>query len=391
MEQQTSKRTRSVIRDEAYAAWEEANYHGLIANCTGSGKSSIAIKAADAVYQIKKLARNLKTLRILLVTYTIVAGEEDWPAEFRKWKQGHLLKYITNVCYAGLDKLDKTQYDLVILDEAHHITPHNYKFFSNNPQPRILMLTGTPPSEDRDWDKVLLLQSLGPIVYSYPLDEGVADGNLSNYELWIVDVPLDDKHQYLQKGSKKKGYTYVTEKEYYGYLNALIIFAQRDRKYQWAESLRNKRMHFLSTLRSKTVAGILALRKINPDKRVVIFAGSKSQADELCPYVYYTGSGEGALTSFRKGKINRIASVRKLNESVNLPDIDMFLIMQTYSNEQDIIQRMGRALRFRPNHTAVGFLFRTPETEDEKWIDDAIKNLDHSKIKYYHSSKLYES
>lgn len=392
MEEQATKRTRSVIRDEAYEAWVEANYHGLIGNCTGSGKSSIAIKAVEQCYEEYKAAGRLKDLKILLATYTLISGEKDWPDEFRKWKKTKLWKYVQTVAYASLGKIPKEKYALIILDEAHHITDKSFEFFNGNQQARVLMLTATPPKDDdKEWEKAWLLMRLGKLVYTYKIDEGVADGNLSDYRLWIVDVPLDSEHKYVKAGSKLKGYYYLTEQEKYEQIMAYIAIAQRTRKFQWAEALRNQRMHFLSGVASKTVVARQILAKINEDKRVLIFTGSKKQCDQLCEHVYYTGATNGArdLELFRKGKINRLASVRMLNESVNIQaGIDKAIITQTFSNEREVIQRIGRLLRYKEGLIADIFLLRTPGTQDAIWIASAIADLDPAKIFYYHSSNL---
>lgn len=377
------RRTKDVIQAEAFEAWELNGEHGLIGNCTGSGKSRIAIMAARKAYNEKLPGTKF---RILLVTYTITSGKVDWPAEFEAAGEKMLLKYVTHTCYASLHTM-KGQWSLVILDEAHHLTPKSYKFFMNNPQPRIMMLTATPPDEEKELGKLMLLESLGPVVYTYPLDEAIKDGNAADYRLWIIDMVLDDKDKYIQAGTKANPFM-TTELKQYEFINKQILIAQKANNKGWLEALYQKRMHFMNGLKSKTVLAKKILARVAPDKRVLIFAASIAQTSELCPYTYHSQTDSTDLNLFREGQINRIACVKALNEAVNLSDLDNSLIVQANSRIRDFIQRMGRNLRFRPNYVADIWLLRALNTVDVKWIEDAISTLDPAKIKYYSASNI---
>jgi ERCC4-related helicase len=47
-----------------------------------------------------------------------------------------------------------------------------------------------------------------------------------------------------------------------------------------------------------------------------------------------------------------------------------------------LIQRIGRTLRIRPNHKANIFILVCKNTQDEVWLENAIRSLDKSKITY---------
>lgn len=387
------RRSKEVIQAEAFDAWEKNGEHGLIGNCTGSGKSRIAVMAAQQAYLSAVRAGTAKSFRILLVTFTITAGKVDWPAEFEKWGEGRLLKYVYQTCYASLGKIQKEKYDLVILDEAHHLTSKQYKFFEGNPQPRIMMLTATAPDPEKEWFKLQMLRSLGGIVYTYPLDQGVKDGNVADYRLWIVDMMLDDKKALVPAGTKAKPFL-TTELGQYKYLTKMIGTAYQKRNTPWAEALVQKRMHFMNSLQSKKNLAQKILDRIPAEARTLIFASSIAQTIELCAYTYHSGNedhpspGDKWLNAFRNKEINRIACVKALNESVNLEDLDYSVIVQANSRARDMIQRIGRSLRFRPGYIANIFIIRVLSTVDEQWIADAIKDLDRSRIRYYSSSNF---
>ena len=69
-------------------------------------------------------------------------------------------------------------------------------------------------------------------------------------------------------------------------------------------------------------------------------------------------------------------------EGHNFPGIDSGIIGQLNSKEKDLVQRIGRLIRFRPGHEAHLYIVVSEGTQDEKWLETAIENLDKSKIEY---------
>ena len=87
---------------------------------------------------------------------------------------------------------------------------------------------------------------------------------------------------------------------------------------------------------------------------------------------------------FRADQINYLGAVQALNEGEHIPDMDQILIVQINSRELNLIQRIGRTIRFRENHTAKIIILVASGTADEKWYRSATSNLNKSRIKEYH-------
>lgn len=381
------QRTKEVIQKEAFAAWKKAGEHGLIGNCTRSGKSRIAVMAAQELYEKAEQEGKLKDLKVLLVTYTVTSGKTDWPNEFKAWGQERILKHVYHVCYASLGNIIKEEYDLVILDEAHHLTWKSYQFFVENPQPRIMMLTATAPDEDKEAYKSVLLKALGPLVYAYKLDQAVADKNVADYRLWIVDMELDDTVKYVKAGSKTKPFL-TTEKAQYDYMTRAMAKAYGADDPEWADIIVKKRMWFLAKLRSLERVAKKILARIPKEARTLIFASSIEQSANLCDHAYHSKTGPEDLEAFRAEEINRIVSVKALNEAVTLSNIDYVVIVLANSMARDMIQRIGRGLGYRPGYVANIFIIRIIGTVSEQWVADALKDMDQSKIRYYPASNF---
>ena len=59
--------------------------------------------------------------------------------------------------------------------------------------------------------------------------------------------------------------------------------------------------------------------------------------------------------------------------------------MHAYGNERKTAQRIGRLLRLSPDQTAICHILCYKNTMDEKWVQQALKTFDQSKIKYFNT------
>jgi hypothetical protein len=57
--------------------------------------------------------------------------------------------------------------------------------------------------------------------------------------------------------------------------------------------------------------------------------------------------------------------------------------MHAYGNERKSNQRIGRLLRLNPDDTAIIHILCYKGTVDEKWVNEALKDLDSSKITFH--------
>jgi superfamily II DNA or RNA helicase len=73
----------------------------------------------------------------------------------------------------------------------------------------------------------------------------------------------------------------------------------------------------------------------------------------------------------------------QLNEGINIPNLRAGIIMHSFGNERKSSQRIGRLLRLNPEETAVVHILCYKNSVDERWVNEALKDLDPSKIKHY--------
>lgn len=366
---------RGIVQEEAKQAVIKNN-GGMIAMATGSGKSRVAVEVAK--YYINSIDKSLS-----LLVPTEKLRDENWKEEYSKWDADYLWSPTIRLCYASASKIQNKDFELAILDEGHNITELASEFFINNEVKRTVLLTATPPS---DPVKKEILKSLGiNLVYELTLDQAVRLGFVAPYKITVVSVALDNTTKNIPGGTKLKPFM-TTESAAYAYHCKAIQQAMFDKtpsgrkRHQFAIL---RRMQFIYKIPSKTEVIKFLLEKVIPqDDRSLIFCGSIEQAEAVCPNRYHSKSGDKAYNAFKAEEINRLSCVKAINEGHNFPGVDSGIIGQLNSKEKDLVQRIGRLIRYRPGHEAHLYIVVSESTQDEKWLENAVENLDQSKIEY---------
>jgi superfamily II DNA or RNA helicase len=371
---------KSEIQDEALQTWINNQCKGSLAMATGAGKSRCAILAVK--YLIETL--NIKKPNICLIVPTEVLRDVTWNDEFTKWKVKRYYKFLDRYCYVSINKIENKKYDLIILDELQNLTENSAKFFSQNVCDRVIGLSATPPSDEI---KKVLVKLHCPVVYEYSLDEAVENGVVSPYKINLVEVQLDNIDKYIKAGTKANPFM-TTEYNHYQYLCKQILRLKFAGKQQAAMFAQLNRQRFIGNLKSKTEIAKLIKNKYIKDDRALIFCHSIAQAEEMCQHSFHSKSKGNSLEDLRNKKINQLSCVKALNEGQNIPDLDSAIIIQVNSVERNVIQQMGRIVRWRPDHEAVIWILIAVNTQDETWWNKCSENIDKTRITYINAKNL---
>lgn len=379
---------KSKVQQEAKQTIINAKGRGLLCLATGVGKSRIAIDYAEEINRILQESE-VRNANILLVVPTEKLRDENWKEEFEKWNKKHLWENIERSCYASISKITDKKYDYVILDEVHNITENNSEFFfsNNNTIGHIIGLTATKPT-DSIKNNILNRLSVNE-TYNLSLDEATKLRIVSKYEIVVVKMQLDSVKKNVIGGTKAKSFL-TTEVENYTYLNKMFTKALYSKKNTAIKAWALKRMRFIYDLKSKEEVAKFLLNFVIPrEERTIVFAGSIRQADEVSEYSYHSKSkNDTNLVKFKNKEINKLACVKGVNEGHNLNNVDSAIVIQLNSNDKDLIQRIGRAIRYRKNHTSTIYIIIAENTIDEKWLQKAILGLDVNNIKIIQYNSL---
>lgn len=388
----TKEEKQDLIQQAARKAWEDGGSYGLLAMCTGSGKSKIAV---DVVRTLMEPESRVTTPKILLVVPTEKLRDNNWEQEFDKW--GAILEYqvLERSCYASIHKYKNEIFDLVIMDESHSITEHNSQFFTSNSVRTLLALSATPPDakakEGTDVEKVKLFKQFRiKTDFYYPLDQARKDGLVANYEIWVVQTNLDNTDKYIEAGPKAKRF-YQTELERYKFLSKMIQKFAIMKNYVMVKVKSLERMRLIANSKEKLDVCKRLLEKCKGN-RILVFGGSIDQIEKLMPgQVYHSKSGKPGhayLAQFMAEEVDVCGTVAAANEGLNIPNLDIGLIAQISSDSRSLVQRIGRIIRFRPNHTSYIFIVIAAGTQDEKWLEAAFEGMDKSLIKYIYAKNI---
>ena len=406
--QEAVNTVKNTIQLEAEVALLKTNNGGIAAMATGTGKSKIPIN-----YILKNFNQySLEKGDILLIVPTEKLRDESWKKEFDKWGASAFYSKVERTCYASLKNYKNKQFKLVIGDEFHNITEDKEEFFNNNTIDRSFLLTATPP---KSTEKINLISRLGfDIVYTVSIDQAVRLRLVSPYKVTIVECTLDSTTKNIKAGSKDKPF-FQTEVSAYAYKDSLARKAMFGAKTPQGMAMSKMRIldrrKFLIDLPSKKESAKFILQNLIPkDQRTLIFCGGIEQAIELCPHRFFSKvsasksdkqpkkdraerimkeyQGDDSFNKFMAKEISRMSCVESLNEGQNIPDLDYILVVQANSNDKDILQRIGRLIRYRIGHIGKVVLMLVKNTQDEIWVNKAIEDFDQTRIRKVHYSNL---
>jgi len=300
---------------------------------------------------------------------------------FESWKDDGT-KFDINVddleftTYLSLNKFNPNNYDLVVLDECHSLLD-THEIFLANYTGKILGLTGTPPRYTKS-EKGQMVFKYCPINYKYITDDAVDDDILNDYRIIVHKMPIDTKLNMSVKA--KVGTFYTSEKKSYEYWTKRILDSQSKKQEQIASVMR---MRALMDFRTKEKYSKNLLNSM--EDKCLVFCNTQEQADRICTYSYHSNNPESEdnLQQFKDGNITELSCVMQLNEGVNIPELRAGIIMHAYGNERKSSQRIGRLLRLNPNDTAYVHILCYSGTVDERWVAEALRDLDPRKIKYF--------
>lgn len=342
---------------EAVEAFLNSDRRSILNCCPRFGKIRVACE----------IMRNMKVGKVL-----ILAPRKDifkgWVDDFDKFGYVFFVDFVT---FTSIGRIQKQSYDLVIMDEPHEL--------SLNQQIKLkwvvdtyptLGLTGTMTQKTRDE----LYDNLGlDVCYKYTIDQGVYEDILSDYQLFIHQVKLDDSRSIYR--TKKRSYT---ERGYF----KLYDFIR--------ETANNRRFMELKMINilQNSLAKMEETRRIikqSVDKRVLVFCGTTKVADKLGIDVYHSKSKERELfLKFCEGRgIDKLATIKMMQAGITINPINRGIINYMSGNPEDGAQKICRFLGLEynnPDKKAEIHIVTTDEPFELNRLKTGLLFFDQSKI-----------
>lgn len=356
---------------------------------TGTGKSKIALEWIDK-YNPKKIL--IVVPRIILIN--------NFKKEILKWNKQHLLERCVYTTYISLLKYDLSTFDIILFDEAHHLTSRCLEYIKQYNINRAILLSATIIKSKKENLKLVF----GNIIY-FKVDTSTAINNeiLPKPKIYLWPLLLDsinhNENIIVKKGSSSRQircyyedrFTYIsrypsctiiakcTQKQKYAELCARVNYWKdryyNDRIEKYKRNWLRASLIRLQWLSNIKVNHIKSLINILYKDRYIIFCNSIKQAKTLNSNCISSENKktEDILDKFNAGKITSISCVNMLNEGCNLTNcrigiwavINSSLIMQC--------QKLGRNLR-HPNPIIIIPYYKN--TREEDIINKFVSNFD---------------
>ncbi|MFE9938936.1 DNA phosphorothioation system restriction enzyme [Streptomyces hirsutus] len=389
------------VRDyqkQAVANWFAEQGRGILRMATGTGKTLTALSAAAQVTKVLHKAGE-PLLTIVIAPYQHLV--DQWSKDV-EWFGVHPLRaYESTVAwfpYASqlLDALalktarggviittNKTFGDaafqsilgryrgrlLLIADEAHNLGTRHIRLKLPESAEFRLGLSATPERWFDDEGTAALTDYFGHVVFELGIGDAIKAGALCRYTYTPVVVELDAEETDL--------YMEITEK--IGRILAVQQFSEQPDEKSPLGHLLRKRANLLGHARAKLPALQREIEKRGEDWYQLLYCAEgqhplsyeggapqePSQIDQVLdlvgnqlqmPAARYTAETKRAerrhvLQRFADRKLQVIASMRCLDEGVDVPAARTAYLLASSSNPRQFIQRRGRVLRRAPGKT----------------------------------------
>lgn len=379
---------KSKIQDKGLKIWNDNNCIGTLCMCTGSGKTRVGVLAATQFFMFNENSR------ILIITPTTILRDNEWKNEFNKWV-GYIPPTVEIECINTAYKFQHKSYDLIIVDEIHMSFGEKFRQIYDIKYDKILGLTATPPEHNKEG--MQLLNKVAPILFEFPIQEAVKLGVVSPFKMYnhsLSFTPSErgkyNKYNSLFNNAKYELNDYIKSNKLKTSAFDLANIASKQPDHVMNKAA--KQFWQFMQLRkwccynaSKKLDMCVQIINRNPNKKWIIFCKSKKFAEDLSNKLgdiavhYHSGQSKdernASLQLFNNGAVNVLCSVEALKQGFNIPTIDAAICAAGDSVSLNMVQRIGRCIRFVEGKQAVFINLYVKNSQEKVWVTKATKGM----------------
>lgn len=360
------------IRNERQAefadVWLNSSRYAILNLCPRFGK----IRTSILILKILELEKNDEKELNILIAYPDLKIEKSWKDDFEKFNYSN--KNVTFTTHLSLWKHQENKFDIVIIDEIHLLSENQIDVYKKllNINPVVLGLTGTLAYDTKAnlWNELKL-----PVIAEYSIEQAVEENVISDFEIEILEVPLDTHTKINYKGKFK------TEKQRFD--NFTWMINNIESKGGDSMFMRLNRMRIIQNSLAKKNKTIQLLRN-NSGERILVFCGLKKIADSLgIPSYHSTTKEKDVLQRFADGEGNQLAVVGIGLTGVTYKPLSRVIINYSSSSSEDLIQKIMRCMSFEydnPEKKAKITIISSTEDVEKKWLKKALSKINKDRI-----------
>jgi len=385
-------KTEKELRDyqeTALTLWKDAGSHGILAMATGTGKTKTAIEAIVRFQKEKN-----RGLVVITVPYLPLANQwidelskknisiirvfdlkENWESRVQNLFSSHasnnssaittfpvlvcVNKSFKNLPFQNLlERLNGKNGDrFLIVDECHHFNKSKQLAKLPKSFQYRLGLSATPYESD---EPKILEKYFGEIVFEFTLSEAISEGYLSPYYYnpILIEFTENEAQKFIETAKKIQNKS-ISELDLENDENSLQVsgYDELDRILETVVGKLTKLESVLEKIESKKFSLFYC------GEGYIKFEGGEKlrQVDSLTRLLDKLNWRVGRITSEERsadrqitfdnlleGNIDAIASIRVLDEGIDIPNCRQAFILASQRSERQGIQRRGRILRKSP-------------------------------------------
>jgi len=360
-------------QEEALNKWIENGRKGIIALPTGSGKTVIGIAAIAKVQErtliITYTKEQLNQWIEMILNYTNIPRSMVSPFYSEEKKLAPITVSTYQTAFRYIRELS-FRYSFLIVDEVHHLPADKFRTIALGMYSPVRMgLSATVIREDGR--HVDLFPLMGGIVYYKTPQEMVDRGYLAPYETFIIRVRLTDEER-AKYERLKESYKNITKGIPF---KEVLARAQKGNPVMArALKIHNEMLQIYQKAKEKEKAVInLVKKELEAGSKILVFTQYVDQAEELGKMLgakVLTGSTDSKerkkiLEEFREAKSGVLVLTTVGDEGLDIPDVNVGIIVAGTGSRRQFVQRLGRLLRPRPGKVAKLYELVTSGTAEE--------------------------
>lgn len=343
---------------------------------TGFGKSKIAIDCTNKI--CNKVTKRLGEPANVLILVSKITHKKTWKEEIQKWG-GLKTDNVALECYESLKKYQNKSFDVVICDEAQHLSEKRLEYLKSIKIDEVLICLSATLKRELCY---YLKSEYKADFIKCDIKEAIEDDVLPEPTIYLLPLKLNNSIcNYRYK--KFKNTMVGTQLSYYNNLCSLIEFyknkfyrTRNDRmKNMWMRACTD-RLKWLSEQKENVVIHLLNKLK---DVRTLTFCSSIDQTERLGKYCINSKNSKSLeyLDMFNNKEIKHITSCNILNESVNLVDCRVGIFCNLNASDVIVKQRNGRLLRHKRPIIIVPYFSNTRE---EQLVTKVVENYKENSV-----------
>jgi superfamily II DNA or RNA helicase len=263
---------------------------------------------------------------------------KGWEDEMKK--EGFIPLFWENTTFTSIGKISRI-HDFVIIDEPHEMSVNQQIKLAEKLEKYkgpILGLTGTLTNKTKNelYDNLNL-----DTCYTYPISQGVEEGILVDYQMFIHQVELDNIDKAW--GAKKNH----TEKKWFD----MTDFIRKDSDNPKTKHMMNLRL--INILQNSLAKRLKTMRLIHEYRRerILVFCGVTEVADGLQIPVYHSKAREKRIfEDFCSGTGMHLATIKMMQAGITVTPINKGIINYMSGNPEDSAQKICRFLGLEYNN-----------------------------------------